>query len=61
MVRVILSSYSFADIMYVIIARIVTMKEEVRESKTTNKSFSLDILIGDSKLESMLELTLIIK
>ena len=61
MVRVILSSYSFADIMYVIIASIVTMKEEVRESKTTNKSFSLDILIGDSELKSMIKLTLTIK
>ena len=47
--------------MYVDITSIVTKKEEVRESKRIDGSFSLDILIGDSKLELMLELTLTIK
>ena len=47
--------------MYVDITSIVTKKEEVRESKRIDGSFSLDILIGDLELEAMLELTLTIK
>ena len=47
--------------MYVDITSIVTKKEEVRESKRIDGSFSLEIIIGDSELGSMLELTLTIK
>ena len=43
------------------IANIVTKKEKVRESKHIDGSFSLEIIIGDSELGSMLELTLTIK
>ena len=46
------------DVVFVVITNIVTTKKEVKESKQLKESSSFDILIGDPKCESVLELTL---